>query len=137
VKQDQDARVFGGHGCGRCEPRPCECEPEPCHDRCEPEPCHDTCEPNPCSTCEPCGCPHDGSIDRAQHGTNDNRTDQNADAKAETFQKNWNTPFSFLSPGFGGGDVTQSNDATTTAWAGNRNGTDQSVDQRQLADVRR
>jgi hypothetical protein len=122
VKQDQDATVDGGNACDRCEPDPCECEPHPCNDKCEPH---------------PCGCPHDGSIDQSQDAKNENDTDQDADADATTEQKNENKPFSFLSPGFGGGDVTQSNDATTTAWAGNWNDTDQSVDQRQFADVRR
>jgi hypothetical protein len=140
VKQDQDGRISGGHGCGGCQPHPCDCEPNPCSHECEPNPCSHECEPNPCShECEPrpCGCPHDGSIDQSQYGKNDNDTDQDADADATTEQKNENKPFSFLSPGSGGGDVNQSNDATTTALAGNWNDTYQSVDQNQLAVLRR
>jgi hypothetical protein len=140
VNQDQDGVVRGAHGCGGCQPHPCECEPDPCHNECEPDPCHSECEPNPChSECEPhpCGCPHAGSIDQSQRGSNTNDTHQNAEANAHTYQKNENKPFSFLSPGANGGDVTQSNDATTTAWAGNWNDTLQSVDQRQFAAMRR
>ena len=44
-----------------------------------------------------------------------------------------NAPVSVLSWGANGGDVDQSNDATTTAGAKNTNGTDQSVDQDQQA----
>jgi hypothetical protein len=45
--------------------------------------------------------------------------------------------FASLSPGTGGGDVTRSSDATTTALAGNWNDTAQSVDQTQFAAQRR
>ncbi len=157
VNQDQDGRIRG-HGCGGCQPHPCDCEPNPCHDTCEPNPCHDKCTPNPChdectpnpchdkctpnpchDKCDPhpCGCAHEGSIDQSQTGSNTNDTHQNAEANATTDQRNENKPFSFLSPGANGGDVTQSNDATTNAWAGNWNNTDQSVDQRQFAALRR
>src|SRR5919109_1909016 len=155
VNQEQAGRVSGHDGCGGCQPNPCDCdphpcdcEPSPCLDRCEPSPCEDTCEPDPChdtcvpsrcqDTCDPrpCGCLHDGSIDQSQAGSNTNDTRQNAEANAHASQKNENEPFSFLIPGASGGGVTQSNDATTNAWAGNWNATDQAVDQRQFAALR-
>ena len=147
VNQDQEGRI-SGHGCGGCQPQPCDCEPNPCHNTCEPNPCHDKCNPNPCHDkcnpnpcddwCEPhqCGCAH-GSIDQSQTGSNTNDTHQNAEANANTNQTNENEPYSYVSPGANGGDVTQSNDATTTAWAGNWNDTLQSVDQQQFAAMRR
>ena len=99
--------------------------------KCTPNPCHDRRDPHPC------GCAHGGSIDQSQTGSNTNDMHQNAEANATTDQRNENKPFSFFSPGANGGDVTQSNDATTNAWAGNWNDTDQSVDQRQFAALRR
>ena len=152
VTQDQDGRIWGGHGCGGCQPSPCHCEPDPCSHECEPSPCD--CHPNPCSPCEPhpcdcepapcsrcephpCGCPHQGSIDQSQTGSNANDTHQNAEANGHTYQKNENEPFSYFSPGAGGGAVSQANDTTTTAWAGNGNATDQVVGQAQFAALRR
>ena len=84
------------------------------------------------------GTPHAASpagsgIDQDQSASNDNSTDQGADATAGTRQLNVNAPVSVLSWGANGGDVDQSNDATTTADAKNTNGTDQSVDQDQQA----
>jgi hypothetical protein len=149
VNQDQDGVVHGAPGCGGCEPDPCACEPDPCHKGCDPAPCHKGCDPAPChkgcdpapchNWCQPapCGCPHSGSIDQSQTGSNANDTHQNAEANANTYQTNENEPYSYVSPGANGGDVTQSNDATTTAWAGNWNDTLQSVDQQQFAAMRR
>jgi hypothetical protein len=72
-------------------------------------------------------------IDQRQSGTNDNSTEQGAEATAATRQLNVNAPISVLSWGANGGDVDQSNDATTKAGAENTNGTDQKVDQDQTA----
>ena len=81
-----------------------------------------------------CGCGHGGGdIDQTQSGSNDNSTTQDATANASTEQWNVNAPFALFSSGANSGDVDQSNDATTTAWAGNSNDTDQSVEQGQDA----
>ena len=82
-----------------------------------------------CGTCHSGG----GSISQDQSGENTNDTHQDATANARTEQKNVNVPIAFLSPGANSGDVNQSNDATTTAWAGNSNETDQSIGQTQNA----
>jgi len=74
-----------------------------------------------------------GVLQQTQHGSNTNSTDQDASADASTKQWNVNAPIAILSPGANGGDVRQSNDATTTAWAGNANATDQGVSQSQEA----
>ena len=68
-------------------------------------------------------------------GTNQNRTDQDAKAGATTQQANVNLPISILSWGSNGGAVSQGNQADTKAYADNDNGTDQSVDQNQDANV--
>jgi hypothetical protein len=87
-----------------------------------------------CPTQERCGCDHgDGDISQSQTGSNSNRTEQDATSNASTTQRNVNVPFSLLSIGSGGGDVTQANRATTTAYAGNGNFTLQGIDQRQDA----
>ena len=89
-----------------------------------------------------------GSIDQTQSGTNDNTTDQSADASALTKQFNVNVPISIFSWGSNGGgdsygcgcgkggdDVVQNNHAYTSAFAGNYNWTRQSVDQDQDATI--
>src|SRR5919106_1719688 len=93
--------------------------------------------------CSSCG---GGSVSQDQSGENSNDTDQDATANAETNQYNVNAPISFLSPGANGsscsnscggsgGDVNQSNDADSSAWAGNQNDTTQTVGQSQDATV--
>ena len=74
-------------------------------------------------------------IQQEQSGTNQNRTDQDAKADATTQQANVNLPISILSWGANGGAVSQGNQADTKAYADNDNGTDQSVDQNQDANV--
>ena len=74
-------------------------------------------------------------IQQEQSGTNQNRTDQDAKADATTQQANVNLPISILSGGANGGAVSQGNQADTKAYADNDNGTDQSVDQNQDANV--
>jgi hypothetical protein len=74
-------------------------------------------------------------IQQEQSGTNQNRTRQDASADATTQQANVNLPISILSWGSNGGAVSQSNQADTKAYADNDNGTDQSVDQSQDANV--
>ena len=74
-----------------------------------------------------------GGIDQTQTGSNTNDTDQSSDAYAETSQVNVNAPISILSWNSNNGDVTQSNDATTTAVAANDNETAQWIDQGQSA----
>ena len=89
-----------------------------------------------------------GSIDQTQAGTNDNTTNQSADASALTKQLNVNAPISILSWGSnGGGDsygcgcdkgragVDQNNHAYTSTFADNSNGTRQNVDQDQDATI--
>jgi hypothetical protein len=85
--------------------------------------------------CE-CRCDHEGEgdISQSQTGSNSNRTEQDATSNASTTQRNVNVPFSLLSIGSGGGDVTQVNEATTTAYSGNDNITWQSIDQGQSAE---
>ena len=68
-----------------------------------------------------------------QSASNTNSTEQNADSTAETKQLNVNAPVSILSSGSNNGDVDQSNDAHTTAAAGNANSTEQGVQQDQDA----
>ena len=75
----------------------------------------------------------DGGVDQGQQASNDNSTDQDAEANASTEQVNVNAPIAILSPRANSGDVSQSNDATTTAQAGNANWTDQSIGQSQDA----
>jgi hypothetical protein len=60
-------------------------------------------------------------------------TYQDATSDASTNQYNVNAPIAILSPGSNNGDVSQSNDATTIAWASNANSTDQGIHQRQGA----
>jgi hypothetical protein len=79
-----------------------------------------------------CGAPS-GGIDQDQSATNDNSTYQDASADASTKQYNVNAPITVLSPGSNKGDVSQSNDATTVAWAGNSNSTGQMIYQKQNA----
>jgi hypothetical protein len=76
---------------------------------------------------------HSRGIGQNQWAANDNRTNQDADATAKTFQANVNAPIAILSPGSNNGDVSQSNDATTIAWASNSNSTSQGIHQRQGA----
>jgi hypothetical protein len=57
--------------------------------------------------------------------SNENRTDQHANAKAKSEQKNVNFPISFLSFGSNNGNVQQHNSAVTQAFAGNGNWTGQ------------
>ena len=75
-----------------------------------------------------CGGTSHADVDQSQTGDNSNDTTQDASANAETNQHNLNQPFSLLSHG-SGGDVHQSNDATTVAGAGNVNLTDQAIGQ--------
>jgi hypothetical protein len=70
-----------------------------------------------------------------QSATNTNSTSQDAGADASTKQANVNLPVSILSLGSNNGDVDQSNEADTKAYADNSNGTDQSVEQDQQAKV--
>jgi hypothetical protein len=91
------------------------------------------------SGCDACG--SGGDISQNQSGSNENSTHQEAISEATTEQKNLNLPISVL--GFGGhscgcsgssgGDVTQSNDADTTAYSGNVNATEQAIGQSQEA----
>ena len=74
-------------------------------------------------------------LSQEQSATNTNSTGQDAAASATTKQANLNLPVSVLSWGSNTGDVDQSNSAGTKAYAGNRNGTDQSVEQGQQAAV--
>src|SRR5918996_6183740 len=82
-----------------------------------------------------CGSCGGGSVSQDQSGENSNDTSQDSEANAETNQYNVNAPISILSPsgsscdpcGGSGGDVNQSNDAETSAWAGNSNDTNQTV----------
>ncbi len=67
----------------------------------------------------------------SQVGSNHNSTSQSADSTAKAFQKNFNSPLSFLSVGSNRGGVKQYNDAGTKATSSNRNGTSQSLDQHQ------
>ncbi|MEX2439575.1 MAG: hypothetical protein WD739_06815 [Actinomycetota bacterium] len=73
------------------------------------------------------------AIVQDQSASNDNSTEQNSDAQAETQQTNVNVPVSVLSSGSNNGDVHQSNDAHTNAAAGNANSTEQGVQQDQDA----
>jgi hypothetical protein len=81
-------------------------------------------------SCDPCG---GGDVSQEQDGSNENETHQGAEANAETHQVNVNAPIAILSHGSNNGDVNQSNEASTTAVAGNQNETNQGVSQDQWA----
>ena len=72
-------------------------------------------------------------IGQSQHASYANSTSQFAGALASTNQVNVNAPIAVLSPGSNNGDVSQSNNATTTARASNENRTNQSIGQSQQA----
>ena len=73
----------------------------------------------------------EGGFSQSQEATNNNQTDQDADAYANTRQKNVNVPVNFLTNDSGNGDVRQRNDAKTVAKSENENQTDQSNRQSQ------
>jgi hypothetical protein len=76
-----------------------------------------------------------GGVDQQQSADVDDQTSQSAAAPVENRQVNVNLPVAVLSPTASGGDVTQSNEASNDASAGNRNVTDQAVAQGQVADA--
>jgi hypothetical protein len=125
VDQNQDAKIVAPHKPATDHggyPKPHQPGPQPC--KCDGQGPKD---PGPIG--------HPGSIDQSQTGSNTNSTTQDAVAEATTEQGNLNLPVSILSWGANGGDVDQANYARTTAAAGNSNGTYQSVDQGQKAQV--
>jgi hypothetical protein len=73
----------------------------------------------------------EGGFSQSQEATNNNQTDQDADAYANTRQKNVNVPVNFLTNDSGNGDVRQRNDAKTIARSENENQADQSNRQNQ------
>ena len=87
-----------------------------------------------------CGCDnskgHKGSssVDASQKGSNHNSTTQSSHSSAKTEQVNIYAPiyvYGHEYRGGSGGDVTQSNDATTKSTSSNENWTKQSLDQDQ------
>jgi hypothetical protein len=128
VDQDQRAVVFPApHDTCKCQPSPCTCDGHGGWTKGDEHPGWSGWWKGHC------GCDRGGSITQDQDASNANSTDQKAEAKAATEQKNLNLPISFLSPTHGGGDVTQANDASTTSYAGNDNRTGQKVEQDQFA----
>lgn len=67
----------------------------------------------------------------SQVGSNTNSTTQKAESSAMTYQKNVNSPFSFLSVGSNDGSVKQYNNADTKATSRNENDTQQQLQQDQ------
>jgi hypothetical protein len=91
-------------------------------------------------TSHDCGCDgfdrydnkdHGGSGGASQKGDVHNWTDQSADSKAETEQKNFNVPIGLFEVGSNDGKVSQYNNGDTKSKADNGNGTWQSLDQNQ------
>jgi len=72
-------------------------------------------------------------IGQTQQASNANSTSQFAGVLASTHQANVYAPVAVLSSGSNNGDVSQSNNATTTARASNENRTNQSIGQSQHA----
>ena len=68
-----------------------------------------------------------GETSQSQQAGNNNTTSQSADADARTDQTNLYAPVASKSHGSNGGDVDQSNQAKTTALAGNGNSSGQAI----------